>query len=226
MSTGFAPARLFVILAGLLVTACGGAGSSPSSLDEEERVFGVWIGNATLTAVSGGECVGRALESAVGRRDVFAASITQRGADIDATVAYQGNRTSCALAGRAASGAISLNLTGCHSGRIEGLRCSNGDARALEMVTGRVTAEARNGTGTGADVSTWNVFPAGEREPVGTLTLTATFRWNLSRLPPSDFHIFDGSILPGYVDGVVTIPEEPDPFCTTCGWFSSGAFSP
>ena len=113
-----------------------------------------------------------------------------------------------------------FHLTACHTGRIEGLRCGTGEVRELEMISTRVTAQARNGTGTGTDVSEWAVYPAGGRAPVGTLTLTAGFRWNLSRLPPSDFHIFDGSILPGYVDGVVTIPEEADPFCTTCGWLS------
>jgi hypothetical protein len=60
---------------------------------------------------------------------------------------------------------------------------------------------------------------AGTTTPVAVLTLSAEFRWNALGIPHSDFHVFDGSILPGYVDGVVVIPEEVNPFCEKCGWF-------
>jgi hypothetical protein len=49
--------------------------------------------------------------------------------------------------------------------------------------------------------------------------VSSQFTWNVLGIPHNDFHIFDGSILPGYVDGTVIIPEEPNPFCTKCGWF-------
>jgi hypothetical protein len=182
----------------------------------------VWIGKATLMAASGGECVGPTLAAAIGSRDLFAASIRQAAADLTATVAYQGNRTSCALAGRVADARVSLDLTSCHTGRIERLTCNNGAVRDLGILTDRLSAASVNGTGTGTEITTWNVFDAGGSMPVGVLTLTTEFRWNISRLPHDDFHIFDGSILPGYVDGVVTIPEEPDLFCTQCGWFLRG----
>jgi hypothetical protein len=162
----------------------------------------------------------------IGSRDVFAGSIRQRGSDLTATVAFQGNRTSCELAGTVSGTTVGLQLTSCRAGRISGVRCSNGAMRDLELLAGRITADADNGTGTGTDVSTWNVFAVGTTEPVGTLTLAADFRWNLTRLPHDDFHVFDGSILAGYVDGVVTIPEDQTPFCTTCGWFSSGDLTP
>jgi hypothetical protein len=204
--------------AALLAVACSGSPSGPSAT-VTESVSGVWIGKATLTAVSGGECVGPTLASAVGSRDMFAASIKQAATDLTATVAYQGNRTSCALAGRVNTGRVGLDLASCHAGRIERFSCSNGAVRELAMLTDRLSAASVNGTGTGSDISTWNVFEPGGSVPVGVLTVTADFRWNISRLPHDDFHIFDGSILPGYVDGVVTIPEEPDPFCTRCGWF-------
>jgi hypothetical protein len=206
-------------LGALLTLACGGSSPGGPSPVAAERVSGVWIGKATLSAVSGGECVGQTLASAIGSRDMFAASIKQAANEITATVAYQGNRTSCSLAGTISAASVGLILTSCHTSRIERLTCSNGAMRDVGMLTDRITAGATNGTGTGIDVSTWNVFEAGGNVPVGVLTLTAEFRWNISRLPHDDFHIFDGSILPGYVDSVVTIPEEPDPFCDRCGWF-------
>jgi len=215
VNTGRLTASVVLGLAGLLAVACSGSPSAPSV----DSASGVWIGKATLSAVSGGECVGPTLASAIGSRDMFAASIRQAAADVTATVAYQGNRTSCVLSGTVGDARVGMNLTSCHAGRIERLTCSNGVMRDVGMLSDRITAAVVNGTGTGTDVSTWNVFEAGGTVPLGVLTLTAEFRWNISRLPHDDFHIFDGSILTGYVDSVVTIPEEPDPFCTRCGWF-------
>jgi hypothetical protein len=209
------------VLATVLAIACGDSGTGgPSSVSQDDRVYGVWIGKATLTQVGGGECVGATLQAAVGARDLFTASIRQDRATLAATIAYQGNSTSCALGGTAGNGGVSLELTSCHAGRVERFRCSNGDLRDLEILSGRLSAAAQHGTGIGRDVTVWNVFATGSRTPLATLTTTAEFRWNLSRLPHDDFHIFDGSIMPGYVDGVVTIPEEPDPFCTACGWLA------
>jgi len=59
----------------------------------------------------------------------------------------------------------------------------------------------------------------GSTAPVSTLTLSAEFRWNMLGIPHNDFHVFDGSVLPGYVDGNIVIPEEVNPFCEKCGWF-------
>jgi hypothetical protein len=63
------------------------------------------------------------------------------------------------------------------------------------------------------------VFAPDTATPVGTLTVSADFVWNMLGIPHSDFHVFDGSVLPGYVDGVVVIPAEVNPFCDKCGWF-------
>ena len=82
-----------------------------------------------------------------------------------------------------------------------------------------MTAQNTGGTGNGTDTMTLNVFAPGNATPVGVLTVSSQFIWNVLGIPHNDFHIFDGSILPGYVDGTVIIPEEPNPFCTKCGWF-------
>ena len=210
-------AASFLASAALLALSCGPP-AGPTSVSTIS-VSGVWIGNATLTSVSGGECVGQTLAGAIGSRDMFAASVRQSATDLAATVAYQGNRTSCALSGTVSDTRVGLSLTSCHAGRIERFSCSNGAVRDLVMMSDRITAAAINGTGTGSDVSSWNVLEAGGSAPLAVLTVGAEFRWNISRIPHDDFHIFDGSILRGYVDSVVTIPEEDDPFCIRCGWF-------
>jgi hypothetical protein len=179
----------------------------------------MWLGHATLTSASGGECVGPTLQSKVGGRDVFATPIRQTGNDLVAAIAYQGNATTCDLTGEIEGTSIDLTMTSCRPGRVAALPCGDGSIRDLTILTDRINATTRSGTGAGTDTSTWNVVLPGTTISVGVLTLTASFTWNRQGLPASDFHVFDGSILPGYVDGVVTIPADSEPFCTDCGWF-------
>jgi hypothetical protein len=208
---------LCVLMVSLLGSSCGS--SSPSGPSAAPRVSGAWIGHSTLTAVSGGECVGTTLATAIGSRDIFSARIQQNQSDLAASLTYQGNRTSCVYRGSTSNEAIDLAFASCPEGRIESFVCSTGAIRQLEVVNSRVTAQNTGGTGNGTDTMTLNVFAPGNAAPVGVLTVSSQFTWNVLGIPHNDFHIFDGSILPGYVDGTVIIPEEPIPFCTKCGWF-------
>jgi hypothetical protein len=207
-----------LVLVALFVSSCGS--SSPTTPSSSPPVYGAWIGNSTLTSVSGGECVGSTLGAAVGSRDIFSARIQQDDSELAASLTYQGNRTSCVYRGNTANAALNLNSTSCPAGRIETFVCSNGDVRQLEIVGTRVSAQNSGTTGTGTDTTTLNVYAAGSSSPVGVLTVSSEFRWNVLGIPHNDFHIFDGSILPGYVDGLIIIPEDTIPFCTKCGWFS------
>lgn len=208
---------LFVLLLSLFVSSCGS--SSPSSPSAAPRVSGAWIGNATLTSVSGGECVGTTLAAAIGGRDIFSARIQQTDNELAASLTYEGNRTSCVYKGSTSSQSVSLNLVSCPDGRIETFVCSSGDVRRLEIVDSHVSVQNDNRTGTGTDTTTLNVYAPGSTTPLGTVTVTSRFLWNMLGIPHNDFHIFDGSVLPGYVDGTIIIPEESSPFCTKCGWF-------
>jgi hypothetical protein len=207
---------LFVLVASLLVSC---SSSSPSGPSATPRVSGAWIGHSTLTSASGGECVGATLAAAIGSRDIFSARIQQTENELAASLTYQGNRTSCVYRGSTSNEAVSLAFASCPAGRVETFVCSSGVVRQLEVVDSRVTAQNNGRTGTGTDTTTVNVFAPGNASPIGVLTLSAQFTWNMLGIPHDDFHIFDGSILPGYVDGTIIIPEEPNPFCTKCGWF-------
>ena len=208
---------LCVLLVSLLVSSCGS--SSPSGPSATSRVSGAWIGHSTLTSVGGGECVGTTLATAIGSRDIFSARIQQNESELAASLTYQGNRTSCVYRGSTSNEAINLTFASCPEGRVEAFVCSTGVVRKLEVVNSRVTAQNAGGTGNGTDTMTLNVFAPGTTIPVGVLTVSSQFIWNVLGIPHNDFHIFDGSILPGYVDGTVIIPEEPNPFCAKCGWF-------
>src|SRR5688572_30474841 len=176
------------------------------------------MSHATLTSVSGGACVGSALQASIGNRDIFAALIQQSNTSLSATVNSQGNQTSCSYTGSASGSTVTLNLSSCQAGRVLAFRCADGTRYDLQLVTDRITAQASS-AGPGTSTGTWNVMPAGTTSQVSTLTLSAEFRWNLLGIPHNDFHVFDGSVLPGYVDGIVVIPEEVNPFCEKCGWF-------
>ena len=208
---------LFVLLGSLLVSSCGSS-SSPTS-PSPPRVSGAWIGNSTLTSVSGGECVGSTLGAVVGSRDIFSARIQQTDNQLAASVTYQGNRTSCLYRGSTSNEVIDLNFSSCPAGRVETFVCTGGAVRQLEIVNTRVFAQNTGRAGRGTETTTMNVFAPGNASPLGVLTVSSQFRWNMLGIPHDDFHIFDGSILPGYVDGVTIIPEEPNPFCIKCGWF-------
>lgn len=163
--------------------------------------------------------MGSTLASSIGSRDIFSARIQQTDNDLAASITHQGNRTSCVYRGSASNEAISLTFASCPEGRVETFVCSSGVMRQLDVVDSRVTAQNTGRTGTGTDTMTLNVFAPGSTTAVGVLTVSSQFTWNVLGIPHDDFHIFDGSILPGYVDGTVIIPEEPNPFCTKCGWF-------
>jgi hypothetical protein len=204
-------------IAAMAAASCGGP---PSTAPSTVQVAGAWIANSTLSAVSGGACAGVAVQNAVGRRDVFLSAIAGQ-STIAATITSEGNGTSCAYAGTNAGGAVSLTMTSCAQNNVVSLACSNGERRDLRLVGGSLTANADSlrGTGSGSDVTTWDVFLAGTSQGVGALTLSAGFNWVFLGLPASNYHEFTGNVFPGYEDGTITIPEDPNPWCRTCGWF-------
>jgi hypothetical protein len=204
-------------LLGTVLASSLGCGSplAPSS----GQVAGAWIANATLVSVSGGECVGSALQGAVGSRDIFTTALKQTGTALVATVASQGNGTTCAYAGTVGGAVLTLDMTSCQSDRFVGLRCGNGELRDLRLVSGAITAQVNAQVGTGTDRSSWNVLMPGTTVSVGTLTLAADFQWIFVGLPASDYHVFTGTVFPGYADGTISIPADPNPFCDPCGWF-------
>ena len=213
-------ARILVLfVAGFLAcaTGCSHSPTAPSS----SHVAGAWLANSTLATASGGECVGDTLQARSGSRDVFTAAVVQDGTTLSATVASQGNGTTCAYSGSVDGNAVALNMTSCQADRILSVRCGSGDLRDLQLVNGTITAnvDALLGTGGGRETSSWTVFVGGTTTSVGTLTLSADFTWIFLGLPASDYHEFTGTIFPGYDDGTISIPADPTPFCSKCGWF-------
>ena len=204
-------------LVGLAVIAWG----CESPVAPSTQVSGAWLGNSTLASVGGGECIGATLLLAEAPRDVFTAALRQNGSTVDATLASAANGTSCAYAGTIDGSALALSLTSCQTARVSAARCANGAVRDLQLTSGTIVATVSVGSqssGSGTDTSTWNVFEPGNATPIAALNLTARFVWRFLGLPSSDYHVFTGTIFPGYADGTISI-EGTDSFCLPCGWF-------
>jgi hypothetical protein len=177
------------------------------------------VANSTLAGVGGGECVGSTLQTAIGNRDVFTTALKQNGAALEATVASPGNGTSCAYSGTVDGTTVALTMASCQADRVTGVKCSNGSVRDLHLRAATIAADVSSRTtATGTDTSTWDVIAPGTVVSVGSLTLTARFTWVFLGLPSSDYHVFTGTIFPGYADGTIAI-EGTDAFCLPCGWF-------
>jgi len=204
-------------MAMLVAVSC--AGGDPTAPAAVVRVAGVYVGHSTLTSASGGECAGELLSDKLGARDQFAAHILQSGSTLDAGVTYDGTAMSCEFSGGLQGTTLDLSLTSCRSERVRTLQCKGGALREIELLTRRIGARVTNGTGNGTDTWTFSVKAPGTSTSLGTLSLTGSFTWNELGLPSSDFHVFDGSVRPGYVDGTTVIPDETEPFCVECGWF-------
>jgi hypothetical protein len=208
-----------ITFAAFTVVLASSIGCASPSAPSAPQVSGAWVANSTLAAVSGGECVGITLQSAIGSRDVFTTALKQSGAALEATVSSPGNGTSCAYSGTVDGSAVALALTSCQADRLAGVPCSNGSVRDLQLRAGTIAVDVSSRTtATGTDTSTWDVMTPGTAVAVGSLTLTARFTWIFLGLPSSDYHVFTGTIFPGYADGTITI-EGTDAFCLPCGWF-------
>jgi hypothetical protein len=217
MSSAVSAFTRTVIFFTLITASCA---SPPPAAPSAGQVAGAWIASSTLASASGGECIGADLRNNIGRRDVVLAALAGE-TTINATITSQGNGTSCAYAGSNASGTLNLTLTICQSARVVNVTCSTGDHRDVQLVSATLQARAdsRVGTGSGSNTTTWNVLASGSQQPVGVLNLTETFTWVYLGLPSSDYHVFTGTVFPGYADGTISIPADPNPWCYPCGWF-------
>lgn len=207
-------------VAGLAMWAVGCASDTAPS-QPVTQVAGAWVANATLSGVVGGECVGDTLRQIVpgSGRDIDLTALKQDGNTLSATVTSQGHGTVCAYTGSRIGDAVSLTMSSCQTGRITAIRCGNGSLRDAQLASGTINATlGGRTTGSGTDTTIWNIYASGGSGPVATLTVTAAETWTFLGIPSSDYHVFTGTVFPGYADGTISI-EGVDTFCAPCGWF-------
>ena len=139
-----------LVLSGL--SACGG-GSSPAapSPSASAQVGGLWTGTATRTSVTGGECLG---PTACRFGAKVAENHPHNSADWQLADRHGHQHSmhaaACTYSGSAGTDTISLTLQSCLGGRLNNIKCTNGDLRDMELVgdafTGTVDAAGIVGT--------------------------------------------------------------------------------
>ena len=159
----------------MIAVSCGGGSPSAPSSPTIAQVAGVWAYRNTLTTVSGGECVGAALQGAIGITSTGTLQITQSGASLNATSTDDTDGSNCTYTGTAGSSSIALNGTGCSVGAITDIVCQNGARRDIRIQTSGVNATISGNNASGSMAETWNVFVAGTAAGVGPLTLNGSF---------------------------------------------------
>ena len=178
MTKSVQPAISSVIITFLLALSAGGcskSNNSPTSPTTTAQVGGDWTYNLRLNGVSGGECVGSALQGAIGATDSGPLIITQTGSSLSATI---GDPTvgTCSYTGNVSGDSLTLNLSGCDGGMVlGGFPCSNGVQRDIEYVSNVINASVTGTNAVGTSVETYNVYAAGTTNRISVMTLNASF---------------------------------------------------
>jgi len=167
--------RLIVALALVVCSiSCGSSPTGPTGNDVVD-VAGVWNFSATLSSVTGGECIGTTIQPSVGNVVRGTISITQTGATLTATTRASTDGSSCTYTGTAGQNSFALGWQTCDAGRQIGATCTNGARRDFNMVTNSINATKSGNTLAGTQAESFNVLVAGTNTNVGVLVLNANF---------------------------------------------------
>ena len=175
--TGWAAACL---IAGVISSGCGASSDSqnpgaplPSPLTA--NVNGLWRGSSTLTAATGGECVGPLLSAGIGTADTRTLTMAQEGTGVTAKVTSADTGLGCQYTGRVALNTLALDAASCAAGEPVFLvvQCTNGATRQLELVGSTITATVAGGVVSGTLAETFNVRDF-ENKPIAGLVVNRT----------------------------------------------------
>jgi len=175
-------ARAFVRAAVLIaVGAVAGCGENPTSPTANQLPFvgqfaGTFSGSTVPVRIAGGECVGDDLRASVGA-DQGTVSITQKDADVSATIRSSSTGLTCQYNGSASLTGFAATAASCDAEIL--FRCTNGQPRILRPVGSTMTATQSGLTATGTVTTTYNVFfkdpVTGQEQPVAGLVIESGF---------------------------------------------------
>src|SRR5688572_12907302 len=141
------------------------------------NVQGVWSGPMTLTATSGGECVGAVVPTFLPTLDFGTFTLSQNEETLAATITMESTGLACRYTGSATSSSVALNATSCdRTGLV--VRCIEGIPRQLRLVGSSVTASWNGNQIVGRTTSTYNVLTP---DDIGVGSLIATHDFSASR---------------------------------------------
>jgi hypothetical protein len=153
MQLDFHHGLLKLVAVAACLSACGGNTPTAPSI---AQVSGVWIGLASQSSVSGGQCSDVFVN---GAESSYTLSITQTGSTLAATSSSQLTGIHCSYTGTAGSNTVALNATGCSASAYQ-VTC-NGTPRDTFLVGLNITATISGNAMIGTAGETWNVFPRG-----------------------------------------------------------------
>ena len=172
--------RAAVLIAAGVVAGCGENPTSPTSSQSPfitGQFAGTWAGATFRRSVSQGECVGDDLRASLGGLDEGTVSITQKDADVSATVRSSSTGLTCQYDGSASLTGFAASAKSCDAEIL--FRCSNGQARILRPVGSTFTATQSGLTASGTVTTTYNVFflnpQTHQEEPVAGLIVESGF---------------------------------------------------
>jgi hypothetical protein len=110
----------------------------------------------------------------IGGETVFTLDVTQSGSALTAisTAPVSGLPTN--YSGTAGSGTISLDASS-PDAWVYAFSCPDGRQRDVELLSDTINMAVSDNTGTGTTVQTYNVFVAGTKRGVGTMTMSSSF---------------------------------------------------
>ena len=159
-------------IAALTLSACESSSPTPPS---NADVSGTWIGQQTVTSVTGGECLAATLQGFVGVQSQFRANLTQSGSTVTGTLDIDHTGSVCAYTGSVSGSVLVLNSTTCTRADTMELRCPGGGVRDLQVESLSLRATVVGNRMTGTAIETDSVLLSGATTSVGTFEANSSF---------------------------------------------------
>lgn len=170
---GVLRAALICTPTAILFSGCGSA--TPATAPSAPQVTGAWLGEQRITAMTGGECVGAALQDQIGLPSQFHASLTQDGSRVTAILDIDHTGDVCTYTGNLAGTTLDLTAADCSESRLVGFRCPNGGLRDVRPKSASLHATLTGTTIAGTASETDTVFAAGTSDPIDSWVIGSSF---------------------------------------------------
>jgi hypothetical protein len=161
-----------VPLAALILGACESSGTvaPPTPV----AVSGAWIGDQTVTSLTGGECLAASLQTLVNQQTPVRATLTQSGTAVTATLDNGQNSAVCNYTGTIGSNVLVLSVTACVPAKTTDVRCPGGGVRDVEVQSESLRLTVAGNRMTGTAVETDAVLVSGTTTSVGTVVIDSS----------------------------------------------------
>jgi hypothetical protein len=168
--------RLLLPLLTISSVLTGCSSSPPSSPTiRPADVSGTWAGEETFTSITGGECLGPALQDAIGLPSQFKATLTQSGNKVAGVLDINHTGGVCDYEGTINGNALVIMSVRCRETRADGITCSADAMRDLVLRTESLQATVNGDRILGTAAETDDVFVSGTTISLNPLVTVSSF---------------------------------------------------